>query len=191
MQLFTPIYQKMICWSQHRFAPFWLAFVSFIEAIFFPIPPDVMLMPMTLTQPHKAWRFALMAGVSSTVGGIVGYAIGFFATDWVTATMQQLGYAHQWAEVVQWFDRWGVMIVFVAGFSPIPYKVFTLCAGVMQMAFLPFVLAAAISRTARFLLVALLCAWGGRKFADKLPRFIEWIGWATVALAVLVFLYLR
>ncbi len=191
MQLFAPIYQKTLQWSQHRLAPFWLGFVSFIEAIFFPIPPDVMLMPMAMTQPNKALRFALLAGITSTLGGIIGYSLGFFATPWVMEFMQHLGYDAQWQRVVSWFDKWGVLVVFVAGFSPIPYKVFTLCAGVMQMAFAPFVIVALISRSARFLLVAKLSAWGGQKFADKLQRSIEIIGWLVVILAFIIVLIFR
>ena len=82
-------------------------------------------------------------------------------------------------------------MVFVAGFSPIPYKVFTICAGVMQMAFLPFVITAFISRAARFLLVAKLAAWGGEKFAAKLRKSIEVIGWSVVLLAVVAYVILR
>ena len=91
-------------------------------------------------------------------------------------------------KAMSWFEEWGVYIVFLAGFSPIPYKVFTICAGVMQMAFLPFVITAAVSRFARFYLVAKLSAWGGEKYADKIRRSIELIGWGTVAVAVVAYL---
>lgn len=92
---------------------------------------------------------------------------------------------------MSWFERWGVLIVFLAGFSPIPYKVFTLCAGVMHMAFLPFVITALISRAARFMLIAKLAAWGGQRFAAQLRRYIEIIGWGVVALAVVAYIILR
>ncbi|VEJ09564.1 YqaA family protein [Actinobacillus delphinicola] len=191
MQIFAPIYQKTLQLSKHRHAPFWLGLVSFIEAIFFPIPPDVMLMPMSMTQPQKAVRFAFIAGIFSTLGGMIGYAVGYFAADWVTEIMQHFGYGNQWHTVMGWFDKWGIVIVFVAGFSPIPYKLFTLSTGVMQMAFFPFVIAAFISRMARFLLVAKLAAWGGQRFADKLQRFIEIIGWSVVLLAIIAIIVIR
>lgn len=191
MQLFAPIYNKTLQLSQHPNAPWWLAFISFIEAIFFPIPPDVMLMPMSMTQPQKAWRLALITGIASTLGGMIGYAIGFFATDWVMNLMIELGYQHQWQNLNAWFEQWGILMIFVAGFSPVPYKLFTIYAGVMQMVFLPFVLVAFISRTLRFILVAKLCAWGGEKFADKLQRYIEVLGWSVVVLAAIVILVYR
>ena len=164
MNLFGAMYDKTMAWSKHRFAPFWLTFVSFIEAIFFPIPPDVMLIPMSMSKPQSAVKLALFTAIASVLGGMIGYALG---------------------------EKWGILVVFVAGFSPIPYKVFTICAGVMQMAFLPFVITAFISRAARFLLVAKLAAWGGEKFAAKLRQSIELIGWSVVVLAVVAYFILR
>lgn len=122
---------------------------------------------------------------------MIGYAIGYFATDWVQGIVQQWGYGAHWETAVSWFERWGVPVVFVAGFSPIPYKVFTICAGVMQMAFFPFVITAFVSRFARFFLVAKLAAWGGEKFAAKLRKSIEIIGWSVVVLAAVAYLILR
>lgn len=191
MNIFGAMYDKTMEWSKHRFAAFWLSFVSFIEAIFFPIPPDVMLIPMSMSKPKSAVKFALYTAVASALGGMVGYAIGYFATDWVQGIVQQWGYGDHWATAIKWFEQWGVLVVFVAGFSPIPYKVFTICAGVMQMAFLPFVLTAFISRAARFLLVAKLAAWGGEKFAAKLRKSIEIIGWSVVVLAVAAYFILK
>ena len=191
MNIFGSLYDKTMRWSQHHLAPFWLAFVSFIEAIFFPIPPDVMLIPMAMAKPKKALRFATISGVSSVLGGMIGYSLGYFAVDFVTHYIEVFGYLEKWQHVVTWFDKWGVLVVFVAGFSPIPYKVFTLCAGVMQMAFLPFVVAAFISRMARFILVAKLAAWGGEKFAAKLRKSIEIIGWSVVLLAIIIYCIFR
>ena len=122
---------------------------------------------------------------------MIGYAIGYYAFDLVQEYIVKLGYQAHWETAISWFKQWGVLVVFVAGFSPIPYKVFTIAAGVMQMAFLPFVATAFISRAARFLLVAKLAAWGGEKFAAKLRRSIEVIGWSVVALAVIAYLILR
>lgn len=191
MKIFGAMYDKTMEWSKHRFATFWLSFVSFIEAIFFPIPPDVMLIPMSMSKPQSAVKFALFTAIASVVGGMIGYAIGYYAFDLVQEYIIKLGYQAHWETAISWFKQWGVLVVFVAGFSPIPYKVFTIAAGVMQMAFLPFVATAFISRAARFLLVAKLAAWGGEKFAAKLRRSIEVIGWSVVALAVIAYLILR
>lgn len=187
MNLFGALYDKTMQWSQHHLAPFWLALVSFIEAIFFPIPPDVMLIPMAMAKPQKAFRLAIITGIASVLGGVIGYSLGYFAMDFVTHYVTVFGYLEKWQSVVAWFDKWGVLVVFVAGFSPIPYKVFTLCAGVMQMAFLPFIAAAFVSRMARFILVAKLAAWGGEKFAAKLRKSIEIIGWSVVLLAIIIY----
>ena len=191
MNIFGAMYDKTMQWSKHRFAVFWLSFVSFIEAIFFPIPPDVMLIPMSMSKPKSAFRFALYTAVASVVGGMIGYAIGYYAFDWVQGYIQQWGYQAVWEQAMAWFKERGVLVVFVAGFSPIPYKVFTICAGVMQMAFIPFVITAFVSRFARFILVAKLAAWGGEKFAAKLRKSIEVIGWSVVALAVIIYIILK
>lgn len=191
MKIFGAMYDKTMAWSKHRFATYWLSFVSFIEAIFFPIPPDVMLIPMAMSKPKSAVRFALITAIASVLGGMIGYAIGYYAFDLVQEYIVKLGYQAHWDKAISWFEQWGVLVVFVAGFSPIPYKVFTIAAGVMQMAFLPFVATAFVSRAARFLLVAKLAAWGGEKFAAKLRRSIEVIGWSVVLLAVIAYFILR
>ena len=191
LKIFGAMYDKTMEWSKHRFAPFWLSFVSFIEAIFFPIPPDVMLIPMSMNKPQNALRLALYTALASTLGGAIGYAVGYYAFDWVQGIVADFGYQASFDKALSWFERWGVLVVFVAGFSPIPYKVFTIAAGVMQMAFLPFIITAFISRAARFILVAKLAAWGGERFAAKLRKSIELIGWSVVALAVIAYLILR
>lgn len=187
MQLFGTIYDKTMTWSKHRYASFWLSFVSFIEAIFFPIPPDVMLIPMSMSKPQNATKYAIYTTIASVLGGIIGYFIGLYAFDWVQGFISDWGMQANFDKAKSWFETWGVAVVFLAGFSPIPYKVFTICAGVMQMAFLPFVLTAAISRFARFILVAKLSAWGGEKYAEKIRRSIELIGWGTIILAVVAY----
>ncbi|WGE88956.1 YqaA family protein [Actinobacillus arthritidis] len=188
MKLFGPIYDKTMEWSKHRFAGFWLSFVSFIEAIFFPIPPDVMLIPMSMSKPQNAMRYAIYTTIASVLGGIIGYFIGLYAFEWVQGLITDWGMQANFDKAKAWFETWGVAVVFLAGFSPIPYKVFTICAGVMQMAFFPFVITAPISRFARFALVAKLSAWGGEKYAEKIRRSIELIGWGTIAVAVLAYI---
>lgn len=188
MKLFGTIYDQTMRWSKHRYASFWLSFVSFIESIFFPIPADVMLAPMAMSKPEKATRYAIYTAIASVLGGIIGYALGYFAFDWVKNIIADWGYQHHFDKSMAWFENWGILVVFIAGFSPIPFKVFTICAGVMQMAFLPFVITAAISRFARFYLVAKLFALFGDKYENQIRKSIEIIGWAVVALAVIAYL---
>lgn len=191
MKLFGTLYDKLMYWSTHRWATAWLMFVSFIEAIFFPIPVDVMLIPMAMSKPKQALRYGLYSGFASTLGGIVGYLIGYYAFDLVKDYITQWGYQQSWDLAISWFKHWGILIVFVVGFAPIPYKIFTICAGVLQMAFLPFILTSWLSRTLRFLLVAKLSAWGGQRFQAQIRNSIEIIGWSVIVLAVLAYFLLK
>lgn len=178
-------------WARHPRAPWYLSGLSFAESSFFPIPPDVMLAPMSLAQPTRALRFATLTTISSVLGGMFGYLIGLFAFDLVQPLLQDGGYAEPFARAQQWFDEWGFFAIFAAGFSPIPYKVFTITAGVLSMAFLPFVLASFIGRGLRFYLVALLMAWGGSAMEERLHRWIDWLGWLTVTAVLIILLAYR
>jgi Predicted membrane protein len=178
-------------WSRHPHAPWYLGGMSFAESSFFPIPPDVMLAPMCLAQPRQAWRLALLTTLASVAGGLFGYAIGHFAIDAVLPWLQDGRYWPAYQTAVAWFERWGFWAVFIAGFSPIPYKVFTIAAGALSLALLPFVAASLIGRGARFFLVAGLMAWGGERMEAALHRHMDRLGWATVALLALAYLVVR
>lgn len=192
MKIFEPCYDLAIRWSKHPHASKYLGGLSFAESVFFPIPPDVMLAPMSLSQPNRAWTFALITTLASIIGGIAGYMLGYFAFDaWLAPIIESWGYAHKIDTAVNWFEQYGVWIVFLAGFSPIPYKIFTVSAGFLQMAFLPFLIASAVGRGARFFLVASLMRWGGAPLEAKLRQYVEVLGWIVVALAVVAYLILR
>ena len=184
MKLFSPLYARAMQWSRHRHAPWYLGAVSFAESSFFPIPPDAMLAPMSLANPSKAWRFALITTLASVAGGLFGYAIGYFTFDAIEPWLRESKYWDSYQVAVVWFGEWGFWAVFVAGFSPIPYKAFTIAAGALSMALLPFTLASLIGRGARFFLVAGLMAWGGARMEALLHRYVERLGWATVAVVV-------
>ncbi|RUO80611.1 hypothetical protein CWI84_06010 [Idiomarina tyrosinivorans] len=186
MKIFSALYQRVLKWSSHPKASYFLAALSCTEAVFFPIPPDVMLAPMALARPQKAWHYALIATLASAFGGVAGYLLGFWAFDTVVQPMvETFGYQQGFVQVQQWFETWGVAIVFIAGFSPIPYKLFTVTAGMMSVAFIPFLLASVISRGLRFYLVAGLMKLGGAKMEAKLQQWIDTLGWALVALVVI------
>jgi len=188
VRIFSPLYAKAMRWARHPRAPWYLGGLSFAESSFFPIPPDVMLAPMSLAQPRRAVWFATLTTATSVVGGMFGYLIGMFAFDLVQPLLQDGRYAESFAQAKQWFDEWGFLAVFAAGFSPIPYKVFTITAGVLSMALLPFVLASFVGRGLRFFLVALLMAWGGEAMEQRLHRWIDWLGWLTVAVVLIIVL---
>lgn len=177
-------------WAEHKFAPRALAFLTFIESIIFPIPPDVLLAPMVLSKPEKAWNFATIATVSSVLGGALGYLLGAWMFEpIIEPAINQLGWAHKLEQVMLWFEQWGVWVVFIAGFSPIPYKLFTVSAGFLGLAFIPFLFASTIGRGMRFFLVAGLIKLGGKEMESKIRQWIDVIGWAVVLLIVAVYIY--
>jgi len=188
MKIFSTLYRHALEWSRHPRAPWFLGGLSFTESSFFPIPPDVMLAPMCLANPRRAWWFAFLTTATSVLGGMLGYLIGLYAFSAIEPFLRESRHWPSYQVAVQWFQRWGFSAVFVAGFSPIPYKVFTIAAGAMSMTFAPFVLASAIGRGARFFLVAGLMAWGGDRMETALHRYVDRIGWVTVALVAVYIL---
>lgn len=189
MKIFSPLYDKAIRWSAHPLAVRYLAIISFLESVIFPIPVDVMLAPMCLAKPHRAWSLAAITSLASVVGGVFGFMLGYFAFDLIVAPMIELaGYQETYEKAVSWFQEYGFWVVFIAGFSPIPYKVFTVSAGALHMAILPFILASAVGRSARFFLVAGLIYWGGEAMEKKLRSIIDLLGWSVVGLLVIAYL---
>lgn len=190
MRIFQKLYDLMMIWARHRHAPYYLGILSFAESSFFPIPPDVMLAPMSLANPHRAMWLALLTTVTSTLGGLFGYVIGMFFISLVHPLIIHFGYQQTYLNIQHWFNEWGFWIIFVAGFSPLPYKLFTIAAGAVHIALLPFIIASFIGRGTRFFLVSALMKWGGSPMEQYLRRYIDHIGWATLgvlALALLVF----
>lgn len=191
MGLFNGLYNRVMSWSRSRHAPWYLAGLSFAESSFFPIPPDVMLAPMSMARPERAWRLALLTTLASVVGGMLGYAIGYFAFEAVEPWIRDMGYWDKYLRAREWFNEWGFWAIFIAGFSPIPYKVFTIASGSLGMALIPFLIASSIGRGARFFLVAGLLAWGGPRLEQALQRYVERIGWLLVAAAIIGYFVLQ
>jgi membrane protein YqaA with SNARE-associated domain len=191
VRLFGPLYDRVLRWSTHRHAERYLAALSFAESSFFPIPPDVLLAPMTLARPDRGWWLATLTTLTSVAGGLAGFAIGWFAIDMIEPLLMQLGYWDSYERAAGWFDRWGFWAVLVAGFSPVPYKVFTIAAGALQM-FLPgFMLASLLGRGGRFFLVAAILIFGGARMERTLRRNIDALGWITVGLILLAIAWWR
>lgn len=192
MKLFSAIYDWTLKWAEHKFAPRILALLTFAESVFFPIPPDVLLAPMVLAKPEKAWKLASLTTISSIAGGVVGYLLGFMMFEpWIQPIILELGYQVRFDIAINWFKEWGVWVVFIAGFSPIPYKLFTVSAGFLHMAFIPFLIASAIGRGMRFFIVAGLIYWGGKTMEKKLRQWVDVIGWGLVALIIIVYFIVK
>lgn len=187
MRLFSALYDRVMHWAAHRHAPWYLGAISFAESSFFPIPPDVMLAPMALAKRDAAWFYAALTTVTSVLGGLFGYLIGVWAFDFVTPWIQAAGYRPAYERAVQWFGDWGVWAVLIAGFTPIPYKVFTIAAGAVAMPLLPFIIGSVVGRGARFFLVAGLMRWGGEGMQRLLRNYVERIGWLLLALACIAY----
>jgi membrane protein YqaA with SNARE-associated domain len=169
---FRRVYDWTLTLAEKRTAGGWLAAISFAEASFFPIPPDVLLIPLCLGALRKALKFALICSVASVLGGAAGYAIGAFG--W--GTVQDIFYKYvpsfteeKFRHLTSWYTKWDWPLVFLAGFSPIPYKIFTIASGVLGMPFPQFLLASAVSRSARFFIVAVLIA----KFGEPMKVVID------------------
>lgn len=189
--MFLRLYDRVIAWSAHRRAPAYLAVLSFTESSFFPIPPDVMLAPMCLAKPAKGWVYAALCTMFSILGGMAGYLIGKLAFGWIEPWLMASSYAGAFSHAVASFDRWGFWYILLAGFTPIPYKVFTISAGVVGMPFLAFVAGSAVGRGGRFFLVAGLIRLGGEDVADRLRKYIDLLGWILLALAIVVVIIVK
>lgn len=189
--MFEKSLDRVLTWSAHPRAPIYLGAVSFAESSFFPIPPDVLLAPMVVSHPDRAWRLAGWTTFWSVVGGVAAFAVAAFATDAVADVLHQNGHGESYLRAQAWFAAWGFWAVLIAGFSPIPYKVFAFAAGGMSMLLPAFVLASIAGRGGRFFLVAALCAYGGPRMQSALKRYVDRIGWGLVAAALLWFLIHR
>ena len=179
------LYNWTMSLAEHPRAVFALAAIAFIEASVFPIPPDVLLIPMIIAAPQRAWLFAMVATVSSVLGGLAGYMIGAFAFTQVgEPILMALGKADAMATFATRFNEAGFWTVLTAGLTPFPFKVITILSGATAMPLPLFIGSAILARAARFFLVALLL-W---KFGAPIRVFIEkYLGWvALVGIAVLL-----
>jgi len=179
-------------WSKHKYAPIYLYLTAFVESIFWPIPVDIMLAPMVLAKRHKAWNYALGATLCSVLGGAVGYYLGaYLYAPVVQPFIEMMSYQDKLLTAELWFREWGVMVIFIASFTPIPFKVFTVTAGIMSMVFWPFLITAFIGRALRFFLVAGIMVLGGEKMEAKLSKYIDLLGWLTILAAIILYFILK
>lgn len=189
--MFARWIERIGAWAAHPRAPLYLGAVSFAESSFFPIPPDILLAPMVLSRPERAWRLAAWTTLWSVAGGVAAFATAAIASGWVSELVEQLGQSENYLRAQFWFATWGFWAVLAAGFSPIPYKVFAFAAGAMSMLLPAFVLASIVGRGGRFFLVAALVSLGGPSVQRTLRRYVDRIGWAVVAAGVLWLLMRR
>lgn len=194
MRLFASLYERAITWARHRHAVRYLAGLSFVEAFIFPVMPEVMLAPMMLAEPRKAFRFANWSLLFSLLGSVVGYALGHFAFEALKPFLDSL---HLLAPILKGVENLqkdmqahalGLYIVLaMAALQPVvPMKFVTWAAGIVGVPLLPFLLCMLIGRGKRVWLLALLVRIFGERAEQMLRKHIEWIGWAVIVAIVLL-----
>mgnify|MGYP004498861571 FL=1 len=183
-QFVRKIYDSVFHLSKENGAIYWLFAVAFIESSFFPIPPDVMLIPMILAAPKKAWSIAGVATVGSVIGAYLGYAIGFYFFQMIAEPLLNFyGYLEKFNSFKDLYNQYGAWIVFGAGITPFPYKIITIASGVVHMNLIVFTIASIIARGMRFFLVA----WLLKKYGETMREFIEKnLGWLSVLFLLLL-----
>lgn len=192
MKIFTSLYDTVLQWSKHRLAERYLGIVSFAESSFFPVPVVLMMAPMMVAKPERRWYLALYTTMTSVLGGIAGYLIGAFLFDSVGQTIIDFYHAaDKFEQLKDWFAQYGVWLVLLAGVSPIPYKLVTITAGALSLAWLPFVVGSIIGRSMQFFFVATIVHFGGDKLEDTIRRWSEWLGWGVLGLAAIAVLILK
>ena len=192
MKALVYLYDKALEWSRHQHAPKYLAAMSFIESSVFPVPPDVMLAPMVLAKPPKAFWYAFICTLFSVLGGLLGYILGYFLFGaFISEFIVAFGYQSAYKTALQWFAHWGLLAVIVAGFTPIPYKLFTISAGVLQFNIGLFFIASVIGRGCRFFLVSGLIRFGGVRLEAGIRKIIDRAGWVFVLLVFVGVLMLQ
>jgi membrane protein YqaA with SNARE-associated domain len=178
------LYDWVFAQARGRHATKALAVISFAESSVFPIPPDVMLAPMILARPERAYFYAGVCTVASVLGGVLGYVIGYFLTDVGMAILHVVGHSEGLAEFRHWFDRWGLWVILIKGLTPIPYKLVTIASGMAAFSFPVFLAASAVTRGGRFFLEAwILKTWGPAVLAQVEKRLALW---TVVGLVVLI-----
>lgn len=178
------LYDWTINLSGHRHAPWALGAVSAAESSVFPLPPDLVLIPMVLARRERAWFYATICTIASVIGGVIGYAIGFFLFDSIgTYILGLYGYQEAFESFAARYNEHGVWIVLIAGLTPFPYKVITIASGVTHLNFMVFLLASIAARGARFFAVSALLWW----FGEPIRAFIDrYFGLLTIAFMVLL-----
>jgi membrane protein YqaA with SNARE-associated domain len=183
--MFQRLYDWTLSLATHRHAMCALAVVSFVESSVFPIPPDALLIPMVLADRARAWRMAAVCTVASVLGGILGYAIGYFLFETVGRPILDFyGYQEEFQRFADAYNEWGLWIILIKGLTPIPYKLVTIASGVAHFDPVVFLLASIATRGARFFLVAALL----RRFGPPIRGFVEknLTAVATTALLLIV-----
>jgi len=183
------MYEACLKWAKHKYATYYLGIMSFSESVIFPIPVDVMLAPMCLARLDRAWHYALIATITSVLGGVFGYYLGsLLFTSTIEPLLISMNNLDSFKDVAAQVEKEGAWIVFLSAFAPIPYKLVTISAGIVPISLSEFIVASVVGRAGRFYLVAGLMKLGGEKMEQKLHQIIDYLGWGLVVVAISVYL---
>ncbi len=199
MRLFGPLYERALRWAAHPQAQRYLALLSFVEAFIFPVAPEIMLAPMALAQPKRAYRYAAISLAGSMLGALIGYELGHYVFDWVQpllADIHMLDKINAWIATMraEMSAHYLSMLMFLAlaALQPfVPMKIITWASGVVGVPIVPFLACVAVGRGKRVFLLAWLIRIGGKRAEAAMHRWIEWIGWIGVLLLVALFVYFK
>ena len=195
MKLFRPLYEFALRWAQHPRAEWYLAGLSFVEAFIFPVAPEIMLAPMTLARPKRWARYASISLLFSLAGSFVGYALGHYAFQLVRPLFEDLGWMPTLNDIVaKLHDQspWKIFgLLVIAGFVPIPLKIFTWASGLVGVPIPAFVAGMLVGRGKRVFAVAGIIRLGGERAEAVLHRWIEWVGWGVLVLIALLIVYFK
>ena len=198
--MFNNLYKKCLDLAAHKSSKYYLAIVSFVESSFFPIPPDVMIIPMVISKKNDFIKIFLITTIFSVLGGMLGYLIGAFFFDFGSQIMSFYGYENKLSNIKEnlvnsdGFYAW-LGILFLAGFTPLPYKVFTIASGLISFNFLIFIFISLISRGLRFFIVSYLSYKFGNLFTEFMEKHgSKWftiIGLLIVIIGLLIYLIMK
>ena len=198
--MFNNLYKKCLDLAAHKSSKYYLAIVSFVESSFFPIPPDVMVKPMVISKKNDFIKIFLITTIFSVLGGMLGYLIGAFFFDFGSQIMSFYGYENKLSNIKEnlvnsdGFYAW-LGILFLAGFTPLPYKVFTIASGLISFNFFIFIFISLVSRGLRFFIVSYLSYKFGNLFTEFMEKHgAKWftiIGLIIVIIGLLIYLIIK
>jgi len=190
--LLRKLYNWVLSWANSKYSTLALAVNAFAESSFFPIPPDVLQISLSVSRPKKSYRYALIAGIFSVIGGIFGYLIGFFLFESIgKLIITNLGYEHYFQVVGQLYRDNAFLVILGSAFTPIPYKVFTIAAGFWSVGLFPLIVASTIGRFGRFFIVATLIYFFGERIKIFIDKYFNWLSILFFILVVLGFLTIK
>lgn len=186
------VYDRLFSAARHRHAVWLLAAVAFAESAFFPLPPDLLLAPMVFSHRSRVWFYAALTTVSSVIGGLLGYLIGAALFDVIAQPIIDFyGYEHAFAQFSHLYHEYGAWVVFIAGVTPLPYKVVTIASGVTGLDLPIFILASIIGRALRFFAMAAIAYRFAPAVSQVIRAYINWVFWGLIGLATVGFIILR